>query len=47
MNQRFLQTQSCHSGVRLYPATFFSSINTCRSYSHSGTSQDSRAGKAL
>ncbi|WP_445582677.1 hypothetical protein [Scandinavium lactucae] len=47
MNQRFLQTQSCHSGVRLYPATSLPSQFTCRSYSHLGTSQDSRAGKAL
>ncbi|WP_422663479.1 hypothetical protein [Scandinavium sp.] len=47
MNHRFLQTQSCRSGVHLNPTTPFSSINTSRSYSHLGTSQDSRAGKAL
>ncbi|WP_420472517.1 hypothetical protein [Leclercia sp. SGZ-S8] len=47
MNHRFLQTQSCHSGVRLTPSHSLSSIPTCRSYCHSGTSQDSRAGQAL
>ncbi|WP_436799854.1 hypothetical protein [Scandinavium sp. UTDF21-P1B] len=47
MNHRFLQIQSCRSGVHLSPAASLSSHKTCRSYPHSGLSQDSRAGQAL
>ncbi|MGL4727111.1 MAG: hypothetical protein ACRCWW_21810 [Scandinavium sp.] len=47
MNHRFLQTQSCRSGVRLPPSFPLSLIPGCRSYCHSGTSQDPRADQAL
>ncbi|WP_419181498.1 hypothetical protein [Lelliottia amnigena] len=47
MNRRFPLTQLRHSGVRLFPTTRISNLQTCRCYTHFGASQDSRAGYAL
>ncbi|WP_269467832.1 MULTISPECIES: hypothetical protein [Kosakonia] len=47
MNRCFPQNLSRRSGVRLFPATCISNLQTCRCYTHFGASQDSRAGKAL
>ncbi|WP_420805088.1 hypothetical protein [[Enterobacter] lignolyticus] len=47
MNRLFSLNQSRRSGVHLSPITCISAIQICRSYTHLGATQDSRAGTAL